>query len=99
MKRITLFCAVIALLLVAGLLMPVGVYATDAPPTDVTVNVDDGNVAGEVCVQANDGSTPAAVTVDVTVDGGDSGDASTSETNAECGDDDDGSFLRVSWNS
>lgn len=97
--KIRLFCFLSAIFTVAGLLLPISVYAVDLPTADVAANVAasteaDTNTA-DSCKTATESATAEPVAVDEAVAPAD-GDAT--GTTDEC-QDNDGTYSSVSWNS
>ncbi len=97
--KIRLFCFLSAIFIVAGLLLPVNVYAVDTPTVDTTVSVPvstDADTTTSAPCETNTESAsaePVAVDEDVT-----SADSDTTGTTDQC-QDDEGTYSRVSWNS
>lgn len=94
--KLRLFCFLSALFVVAGLLLPSGVYAADVPTSAPTVTVDD-TTATESCNNSTETTTSTAVAVDATAIPTDSDEPGKSN---QCEDgNDDSNYSGVSWNS
>lgn len=93
--KIRLFCFLSALFVVAGLLLPGGVYAADAP-TSAPIVTTDSTTTEESCNSSTQSTAIEAVGVEAeatSVDGTDPG------ATTQCEDENDGSYSSVSWNS
>ena len=94
--KIRLFCFLSALFVVAGLLLPSGVYAADAPTSAPTVTVADATTT-DACDTSTQSSTSTAVAVDATATSTDGDEPAKSD---QCEDGNDNSnYSGVSWNS
>ncbi len=97
--KIRLFCFLSAIFTIAGLLLPVSVYAVDRPVLDVTVDVavsvETNTTTPNSCTTSVDSSATEKVVADnkKTPTGSDD----TGTTN-QC-QDDGGTYSSVSWNS
>ena len=99
--KIRLFCFLLAIFILAGLLLPVGVYAVDKPTvgatTDVAISTETDTPASDSCnlskASAVTETETVAVEAEVTLSAGDS-----AGKTDEC-QDDEGTYSRVSWNS
>ena len=94
--KLRLFCFLSALFVVAGLLLPSGVYAADAQTSAPTVTVDD-TTSTDSCNNSTATTASTAVAVDATpttTDGDEPG------TSNQCDDgNNDSNYSGVSWNS
>ena len=93
--KLRLFCFLSALFVVAGLLLPSGVYAADAPTSAPTVTVDDTTTT-ESCTNTQT-TARTAVAVDATATSTDGDEPVKSD---QCDDgNNDSNYSGVSWNS
>ena len=93
--KLRLFCFLSALFVVAGLLLPSGVYAADAPTSAPTVTVDDTTTT-ESCTNTQT-TASTAVAVDATATSTDGDEPVKSD---QCDDgNNDSNYSCVSWNS
>lgn len=97
MLKFRLFCYVSGILMMAGLVLPVGVYAEDSLLSPPSVQLEVTSVADDtICpTTALSAAVAAAALADESMPA--TGEAPTLP--APCGDDDEGNPASVSWNS
>lgn len=97
MLKFRLFCYVSGIFMVAGLLLPVGVYAEESLLYPPTVHLEAASVAADTtCPTSAVGGAVAAAAL---TDGSSPAAGETPQSSAPCGDDDEGNPASVSWNS
>lgn len=97
MLKFRLFCYVSGIFMMAGLLLPVGVYAEDSLLNSPTVQLEATSVADDTTCPTN--ALPAAVAAAGLTDESTPAAGEAPQSPAPCGDDDEGNPASVSWNS